>query len=125
MKYYIPYFFVFILTFFIKNSFAEINNKKALMDVFEGCVEEEVPDVSVGAQFNYCGCFIKEISLGMDLEEVMTLGLDIMSVEEDKKLQQKILISNRKIKKYIVKCASKLYEWSVTATFGVNFVTIE
>ena len=109
MKYYIPFFFVFILAFHIKNSFAEINNKKALMGVFEGCVEEEVPDISVGAQFDYCGCFIKEISLGMNLEEVMTLGLD-MSVEEDEKKQQNILISNRKIKKYIVKCAGKLYE---------------
>tara|TARA_B100000886_G_C20400188_1_gene482197 strand:+ start:813 stop:971 length:159 start_codon:yes stop_codon:yes gene_type:complete len=48
-----------------------------------------VPDVSVRAQFDYCGCFIKEISLGMDLEEVMTLGLDIMSVEEDNKISTK------------------------------------
>ena len=56
------------------------------------------------------GCFIKEISLGMDLEEVMTLGLDMMHAGENKKIQQNILISNQKIKKYIVKCASKLYE---------------
>ena len=110
MKFHIPLFLLFVFLCFVKNSFAEINSKKALMDVFEGCIEEEVPDVSVGSQFNYCGCFINEISLGMNLEEVMTLGLDIMSVGDDEKLQEKMLISNQKIKKYIVKCASKLYE---------------
>ena len=109
MKYYLLL-FLFVLIFSIKNVVAEINSKKALMDVFEGCVEEEVADVSAGAQFDYCGCFIKEISLGMDLEEVMTLGLDMMRAGENKKIQQNILISNQKIKKYIVKCASKLYE---------------
>ena len=102
--------FLFFLLLSVNGSNAEINSKKALMDVFEGCVEEDVPDVSVGAQFDYCGCFIREISLGMDLEEVMTLGLDMMSAGENKKIKEKILISNKKIKNYIVKCASKLYQ---------------
>ena len=46
----------------------------------------------------------------MYFEELMTLGIDVMSAGENKKKQEKILISNQKIKKYIVKCASKLYE---------------
>ena len=56
MKYYLLL-FSFVLIFPIKNVVAEINSKKALMDVFEGCVEEEVADVSAGAQFDYCRMF--------------------------------------------------------------------
>ena len=80
------------------------------MHVFEGCVEEELADVPSGAQFEYCGCFVKEISLGMNLEEVLSLGLDMLGAGEDEKQQEKILISNEKMKKYVVKCASKIYE---------------
>ncbi len=80
------------------------------MNVFHGCVDEELLDLSAGAQFDYCGCFIKVVSQGMDFEELMTLGIDVMSAGENKKKQEKIIISNQKIKKFLVKCASKLYE---------------
>ena len=80
------------------------------MDVFEGCVEEEVTDLPLGAQFEYCGCYVKEISLGMDLEELMSFGLDMLSAGEDEEKREKIMLSNEKITKYVVNCASKLYE---------------
>ena len=110
MKKSIQFFLLFFIIFFTHQSFAEIKNKKALMEVFEGCVIEELPNVSVGAQFDYCGCFIKEVSRGMEFEELMTLSMDVMSAGENEKKREQILISNQKIKKYIVKCASKLYE---------------
>tara|TARA_Y100000991_G_C21926170_1_gene328754 strand:+ start:753 stop:1085 length:333 start_codon:yes stop_codon:yes gene_type:complete len=110
MKNSVLIFLLFVLIYSTHQGHAEIKNKKALMNVFQGCVNEELPDVSAGAQFNYCGCFIKEVSQGMDFEELMTLGIDVMSAGENKQKQEKILISNQKIKKYIVKCASKLYE---------------
>ena len=46
----------------------------------------------------------------MDFEELMTLGIDVMSSGENKKKQEKMLTYNQKFKKYIVKCVSKLYE---------------
>ena len=45
----------------------------------------------------------------MDFEELMTLGVDAKSSGENKKKQEKILFSNQKIIKYIVKSACKLY----------------
>ena len=43
------------------------------MNVFQGCVDESCHhSVSAGAQFDYCGCFIKKVSQGMDFEELMT-----------------------------------------------------
>ena len=61
----------------------------------------------------------------MDFEELMTLGIDVMSAGENKKKQEKILISNPKIKKHIVKCSSKLYEWIISKYFITKFVTVE
>ena len=59
------------------------------MNIFQGCVDEQLPDVSAGAQFVYCGCFIKEVSQGMDFEEFITLGIGVMSAGENKKKQEK------------------------------------
>ena len=38
---------------------AEISSKKALKNLFDGCINEEVKDFSLGAQFEYCACFTK------------------------------------------------------------------
>ena len=46
----------------------------------------------------------------MDFEKLMKLDIDVISAVVNKNIQKKILISNQKIKKYIVKCACKLYE---------------
>tara|TARA_B100000989_G_C19410288_1_gene414045 strand:- start:36 stop:368 length:333 start_codon:yes stop_codon:yes gene_type:complete len=110
MKTYVPILLLTVLFLFPNQGSAEINSKKALMDVFEGCVEEEVTDLPLGAQFEYCGCYVKEISLGMDLEELMSFGLDMLSAGEDEEKREKIMLSNEKITKYVVNCASKLYE---------------
>lgn len=110
MKNSIQFCLLFFIIFFTHQGFTEINNKKALMDVFEGCVNEDLPNVSAGAQFDYCGCFIKEVSLGMEFEELMTLGMDVMGAGENEKKAEQIFISNEKIKKYVVKCASRFYE---------------
>jgi hypothetical protein len=110
MKYSIPLFLLFGLIFSINDGIAEINNKKVLMGFFEGCMEEELPDIPVGAQFDYCGCFTKEISQGMNFEELVALGIDAISVGENEKKRVQLVLSNQKMKKYIVNCASKLYE---------------
>ncbi len=78
------------------------------MEFFEGCALEETEDFSSGAQFEYCGCLVNEISLGMDIEELMSLSLDISSADE--KEQERLIFTNKKFKKYIVKCVSKFYQ---------------
>ncbi len=99
---------IIFLTFF--NSVkADIKNREALMEIFVGCIEEGNQDVQIGDQFEYCACFTKEVSLGMDLKDVVLLGLDIMEAKNEKEEEQ-ILISNQKVKSYITQCAIKLYE---------------
>ena len=92
-----------------ENSYGEISSKAALKKVFDGCVQEEDPDIQIGNQYEYCACFIKKISLGMDLEELMVLGMDVLSAENEEQ-GERIVISNQKVKKYITKCAIKLYQ---------------
>ncbi len=96
--------------FFVPNmGNTDINNRAALLQVFEGCVEDEDPDIPVGAMFDYCGCFIKEISIGMDFDELMVIGQDMLDAGEDEEKQEKILTSNRKINSYVLKCSERLY----------------
>ena len=110
MKSYVSLLLLTVLFFSPNEGRAEINNAKILGEVFEGCVKEEMADVPLGAQFEYCGCMVNGVSLTMNIEEILSLGLDIMSAGEDEKKQEKIALSNEKMKKYIVKCISKLYE---------------
>ena len=110
MKIYAPLLLLNVLFFFPNQASAEINSKKALMEIYEGCIEEDVAGVPLGAQFEYCGCYVKEISLGMDLDEMLMFGADVLSAGEDEEALEKLIFSNEKIKKYVVKCATKLYE---------------
>ena len=104
--------FIFILAFSLFHipsvGLAEIKNKQLLMDAFQGCIREETPPgIKVGAHFEYCACFIKKTSLGMDAEEMTLLGTQIVDAKSDEE-KDRIVESSKKLNDYIKKCVVKL-----------------
>ena len=101
--------FFFIITMFFSFSVkAEINNIEVLLEFFNTCAREG-DNEKLGAQIEYCACATKKVSIGMDFEELMLLGLDMMDAEDERD-EQRILLSSQKLRKYVAACASKLYE---------------
>ena len=102
--------FIFVLVAFpypeIK---AEITNKAILSNVFNDCLEQDSYPNGVGMQYAYCGCFVNKISKGMSTKEFMKLGLTLQE-EENQKKHSKILLSNKKIKEYVVDCMTSAFE---------------
>ena len=102
--------FIFVLIAFpspvIK---AEITNKAILSNVFNDCLEQDSYPNGVGMQYAYCGCFVNKISKGMSSKEFIKLGLTLQE-EENTKKHSKILLSNKKIKEYIVDCMTYALE---------------
>ena len=88
---------------------AEITNKVILLNAFNDCLEQESYPNGVGTQYAYCGCFVNKISKGMSTKEFIKLGLTLQE-EENTKKHSKILLSNKKIKEYIVDCMTTAFE---------------
>ena len=78
------------------------------MEIFVGCVEEDLQGIEAGSQIDYCGCVTKGVSVGMTVKEVMRLGLDMTAAGKDKELE--IIAANDRLADYIAECAVKLYE---------------
>ena len=88
---------------------AEITNKAILSNAFIDCFEQDSYPNGVGTQYAYCGCFVNKISKGMSTKEFIKLGLTLQE-EENTKKHTKILLSNKKIKEYIVDCMASAFE---------------
>lgn len=92
---------------------AEIKSKPVLEGIFEGCTSEytevEQDFISFGAHLEYCGCLTHKISTDMDLPEVMLLGIDMMSAE-DEDSEMKIMLANQKVVDFVTQCMVKVFE---------------
>tara|TARA_A100001011_G_C14010579_1_gene715292 strand:+ start:507 stop:746 length:240 start_codon:yes stop_codon:yes gene_type:complete len=76
---------------------------------FNECLRQDSYPNGVGIQYSYCGCFVNKISKGMNTKEFIELGLTIQEEENNRK-HSKIILSNKKIKKYIVDCMTSAFE---------------
>ncbi len=102
--------FIFVLVAFLSpETKAEITNKVILSNAFDNCLEQDRYPNGVGTQYAYCGCFVNKISKGMSTKEFIKLGLTLQE-EENTKKHSKILLSNKKIKEYIVDCMTTAFE---------------
>tara|TARA_B100001094_G_C18186358_1_gene804044 strand:+ start:668 stop:991 length:324 start_codon:yes stop_codon:yes gene_type:complete len=101
--------FVFLL-FQISSVQSEIDNKEIIMEILNGCMSEQPPNISTGKMLEYCACYANQISMGMDLEEVMLLGMDLLTAGDDKEKAAQIGLANEKIKKYLSICLPRLYQ---------------
>ena len=111
---YMKNYLVPILTFFLFQIStpvqSEINNHEVLMELFQSCVKEEVEGESIGKTYEYCACFVSKASAGMNMEEIMILGLDIIASGDDEKAGMQAFLSNQKVKKYVAQCIVGLYQ---------------
>ena len=102
--------FIFVLVAFPSPEIkAEITNKAILSNAFNDCLEQDSYPNGVGTQYAYCGCFVNKISKGMSTKEFIKIGLTLQE-EENTKKHSKILLSNKKIKEYIVDCMTSAFE---------------
>jgi len=63
----------------ISDVHSEISNKSVLNEVFLGCVNEDLGELaSVGGQYEYCGCFVNKISKNLNIEDLMSVGIEVM-----------------------------------------------
>ena len=89
-------FFIFTFVLFLsKTVYSEVNNKKLLKSVFDGCIgKNKTIDPK---QFLYCGCYVTKIGEKYDNEEFikMLIGIGMLSkndqykemLKEDKVIQ--------------------------------------
>ena len=88
---------------------AEIKNKAIISNTFNACIEQDKYPNGIGYQYSYCGCFVNKVSKGMTYKEFLGLDLEIQN-KDDPRSQEKALLANQKIKKYIVDCMSSTFE---------------
>ena len=88
---------------------AEIKDKTIISNTFNACVEQDEYPNGIGYQYSYCGCFVNKVSKGMTYKEFLGLELEAQ-LEDDPRSQEKALLANQKIKKYIVDCMSSTFE---------------
>ena len=88
---------------------AEIKDKTIISNTFNACVEQDEYPNGIGYQYSYCGCFVNKVSKGMTYKEFIGLELEAQ-LEDDPITQEKAVLANQKIKKYIVDCLSSTFE---------------
>ena len=88
---------------------AEIKNKAIISNTFNACIEQDKYPNGIGYQYSYCGCFVNKVSKGMTYKEFLGLELEAQ-LEDDPRSQEKALLANKKIKKYIIDCMSSTFE---------------
>lgn len=92
---------------------AEIKSKPVLESIFEGCTSEYIEGqqdfFSFGAHLEYCGCLTHKISNDMKLEEVMLLGIDMMTAKDEDE-EMNIMLANQKVVDLVTQCTVKVFE---------------
>lgn len=94
--------FFVILFFLIQISSqvkSEMTERQIFTELFNGCVKDGDPNMTLGVQFEYCACIISNMSSGLTYDELMVY---VEGLEEAK--------INRKIDKFTKKCVEKVYQ---------------
>ena len=94
-------FFVFLL-FLIQISSqvkSDMTERQIFTELFNGCVKDADPNMTLGVQFEYCACIMSNMSTGLTYDELM--------IFVDGREEAKI---NRKIGKFTKKCIEKVYQ---------------
>ena len=105
--------FILVLTLnisLITEVHSEIDNKLILNEVFLGCVNEDLGGLaSVGGQYEYCGCFVNKISKNLDIEDLMSVGIEVMKNSGNENAAIGALLENDIVAESIISCASSLF----------------
>jgi len=106
---------LFILTLILNFSSvsdvnSEISNKSLLNEVFLGCVNEDLGELaSVGGQYEYCGCFVNKISKNLNIEDLMSVSIEVMKNSGNENAASGVLLENDIVAESIISCASSLF----------------
>ncbi|MEK9794372.1 MAG: hypothetical protein VW265_02410 [Hyphomicrobiales bacterium] len=112
MKIRLLFILILILNFSsISDVNSEISNKSVLNEVFLGCVNEDLGELaSVGGQYEYCGCFVNKISKNLNIEDLMSVGIEVMKNSGNENAAIGALLENDIVAESIISCASSLFK---------------
>mgnify|MGYP001234581504 FL=1 len=97
MKYKI--FFLFFLIQISSQVKSDMTERQIFTELFNGCVKDGDPNMTLGVQFEYCACIMSNMSTGLTYDELMVF----VEGREEAKI-------NRKIGKFTKKCIEKVYQ---------------
>ena len=78
---------------------SEMTERQIFTELFNGCVKDGDPNMTLGVQFEYCACIMSNMSTGLTYDELMVF----VEGREEAKI-------NRKIDKFTKKCVEKVYK---------------
>ena len=94
----------------ISDVHSEISNKSVLNEVFLGCVNEDLGELAtVGGQYEYCGCFVNKISKDLNIEDLMSVGIEVLKNSGNENAAIGALLENDIVAESIISCASSLF----------------
>ena len=93
---------IFVIVFFLFHISSQVKSdmteRQIFTELFNGCVKDGDPNMTLGVQFEYCACIISNMSTELIYDELMVF---LEGTEEVK--------INRKIDKITKKCVEKVY----------------
>ena len=89
-------FFLFQISSQVKSDMTE---RQIFTELFNGCVKDGDPNMTLGAQFEYCACIISNMSTGLTYDELIFFveGGEASTI-------------NKKINKFAEKCIEQVYQ---------------
>ena len=99
MKYKLFFVFLFFLIQISSQVKSEMTERQIFTELFNGCVKDGDPNMTLGVQFEFCACTISKMSTGLSYDELMVF----VEGREEAKI-------NRKIDKFTEKCVEKVYQ---------------
>tara|TARA_B100000965_G_scaffold339589_1_gene307324 strand:- start:673 stop:972 length:300 start_codon:yes stop_codon:yes gene_type:complete len=78
---------------------SQLTERQIFTELFVGCVQEGDPNMTLGAQFEYCACIISNMSTGLTYDELIFFveGGEASTI-------------NKKINKFAEKCIEQVYQ---------------
>ena len=99
MKYKLFFVILFFLIQISSQVKSEMTERQIFTELFNGCVKDGDPNMTLGVQFEYCACIMSSMSTGLTYDELMVF----VEGREEAKI-------NRKIDNFTKKCVEKVYQ---------------
>ena len=99
MKFKLFFVIVFFLFQFSSQVKSDMTERQIFTELFNGCVKDGDPNMTLAVQFEYCACIISKMSTKLTYDELMVF----VEGREEAKI-------NRKIETFSKNCVEKVYQ---------------
>ena len=99
MKYKLFFVFLFFLIQISSQVKSDMTERQIFTELFNGCVKDGDPNMTLGVQFEYCACIMSNMSTGLTYDEL------IFYVEGGQ-----AATINQKLNKFAEQCIEQVYQ---------------